>query len=459
MKINSIALASMLATGLWLTSCTGKLDIKPITNVSSGQALSTASDLNALLVGAYNAIGSVNVYGGDLQRDAELLGDNGEVTWTGTFTEPQQMYTKRLLINNRQVDLTWTDAYQAINIANTVLANLSLAASADRNRIEGEAKFIRASMYFELVRVYAKTWGDGDNNANLGVPIVLTPTTSIDASNNVARSTVAAVYTQIIQDLVDAEAKLPATNGFFATKGAAAAQASRVYLQKLDYTNAAAAANRVIAGGQYELAELSEQAFDLRINVSGGNTSETIFAIQITDQDGTNDLNTFYSASEYGGRGDIEITDKHLALYDATDDRLGRLFYQDEIGAVRTAKFVNQYGNIQIFRLAEMYLTRAEANFRAGTTVGATPLADINTIRTRAGATALTSAQLTAAAILLERRLELAFEGTLLHDVKRTRQSIVAGTTTVPWNSTRLIYPIPLREITTNPALLQNAGY
>ncbi len=447
----------MLATGLWLTSCTGKLDIKPVTNVSAGQALSTASDLNALLVGAYDAIGSVNVYGGDLQRDAELLGDNGEVTWTGTFAAPQQMYTKRLLINNDQVDVTWTSAYRAINIANTVLANLSLAASADRNRIEGEAKFIRASMYFELVRVYAKTWGDGDNNANLGVPIVLTPTTSIDASNNVARSPVATVYTQVIQDLVDAEAKLPATNGFFATKGAAAAQASRVYLQKLDYTNAAAAANRVITGGQYQLVPI-EQVFDLRTNVSGGNTSETIFAIQITDQDGTNDLNTFYGASEYGGRGDIEITDKHLALYDANDNR-GALFYQDEIGAIRTAKFVNQYGNIQVLRLAEMYLTRAEANFRAGTTVGATPLADINTVRTRAGATALTASLLTAAAILRERRLELAFEGTLLHDVKRTRQSIVAGTTTVAWNSTRLIYPIPLREITTNPALLQNAGY
>lgn len=447
----------MLATGLWLTSCTGKLDIKPVTNVSAGQALSTASDLNALLVGAYDAIGSVNVYGGDLQRDAELLGDNGEVTWTGTFAAPQQMYTKRLLINNDQVDVTWTSAYRAINIANTVLANLSLAAAADRNRIEGEAKFIRASMYFELVRVYAKSWGDGDNNANLGVPIVLTPTTSIDASNNVARSTVATVYTQVIQDLVDAEAKLPTTNGFFATKGAAAAQASRVYLQKLDYTNAAAAANRVITGGQYQLVPI-EQVFDLRTNVSGANTTETIFAIQVTDQDGTNDLNTFYGASEYGGRGDIEINEKHLALYDASDNR-GALFYQDEIGAIRTAKFVNQYGNIQVLRLAEMYLTRAEANFRAGTTVSATPLADINTVRTRAGATALTASQLTAAAILRERRLELAFEGTLLHDVKRTRQSIVAGTTTVAWNSTRLIYPIPLREITTNPALLQNAGY
>ncbi len=457
MKTTSILLASVLATGLWLASCTGKLDIKPVTSISAGQALTAASDLNALLVGAHDAIGSGNVYGGNLQRDAELLGDNGDVTWTGTFVAPQQMYTKRILVNNDQIDITWTDAYRAINIANTVLANLNLAASSDQSRIEGEAKFIRASMYFELVRVYGKSWGDGDNNANLGVPIVLTPTTAIDASTNVPRSTVAAVYTQVIQDLTDAESKLPSTNGFFATKGAAAAQLSRVYLQKLDYTNAAAAANRVIAGGQYSLVAI-EQVFDLRTNISGVNTSETIFAIQITDQDGTNNLNTFYGASEYGGRGDIEINESFLSNFETNDVR-GQLFYPDEIGAIRTAKYINQYGNIQVLRLAEMYLTRAEANFRAGTSVGATPLEDINKVRARAKATALTSADLTVAAILQERRRELAFEGTLLHDVKRTRQSIVSGTTTLPWNSTRLTYPIPLREINTNPALVQNQGY
>jgi hypothetical protein len=457
MKTNSILLASVLATGLWLASCTGKLDIKPVTNVSTGQALSTASDLNALLVGAYDAIGSANLYGGNLQRDAELLGDNGDITWAGTFVAPQQMYTKRILVNNDQIDVSWTDAYRAINIANTVLANLNLAAASDRNRVEGEAKFIRGSMYFELVRVFAKSWGDGDNNANLGVPIVLTPTTTIDVSNNVPRSTVAAVYTQAIQDLTDAESKLLATNGFFATKGAAAAQLSRVYLQKLDYTNAAAAANRVIVSNQYRLVDI-EQVFDLRVNVSGANTEETIFAIQVTDQDGTNSLNTFYGASEYGGRGDIDINESFLSNFETSDLR-GQLYYQDEIGAIRTAKYINQYGNIQVLRLAEMYLTRAEANFRAGTSVGATPLADINLVRARAGASALPSAQLTAAAILQERRRELAFEGTLLHDLKRTRQSIVSGTTTLPWNSTRLTYPIPLREINTNPALLQNQGY
>jgi hypothetical protein len=452
----SIIMASALLVGLWLTSCNSQLDIKPLNSVATSQALSTAADLNALLVGAYDGLSSANLYGGNIQRDAELLGtvpSTGDVLWTGTFTAPQQVYTKKILVNNDQADITWTDAYRTINICNTVLANMNLALAADQPRIEGEAKFIRASLYFELVRLFAKTWGDGDPNANLGVPIVTTPTTNLDANSNVPRGTVSAVYTQVLQDLTDAEAKLPVSNGFFATKGAASAQLSRVYLQKADYPNAANAANRVIISNAYQLVPI-DQVFDTRKSQNGVNTAETIFAIQITDQDGTNSLNTFYGSSAVGGRGDIEVTDQFLNQFTPGDKR-ATLFYKDAVDAVRTIKYINHYGNIQVIRLAEMYLTRAEANLRAGTTVGDTPLNDINLIRSRAGLTGLTASQLTLAAILKERRLELAFEGTYIHDLKRTKANV--GTLT--YNDPKLIFPVPLREVTTNPALVQNTGY
>ncbi|QKZ11351.1 RagB/SusD family nutrient uptake outer membrane protein [Spirosoma sp. KUDC1026] len=455
---HSLLFMSALSLSLWLTSCDNKLNIEPVTSIGTSQALSTAADLQALLAGAYDGISSAYLYGGDLQRDGELLGtvpNTGDVLWTGTFAAPQQIYTKNILINNSQADLTWTEAYRTINICNTVLANLNLAATANRPRIEGEAKFIRGSMYFELVRFFGKAWGDGDANVNLGVPIVTTPTAVLNAGSNIPRNTVAAVYAQIIQDLTQAETNLPndGTNGFFATKSAASAQLSRVYLQQADYPNAANAANRVIGRNTFSLVPL-EGVFDLRAFLNGVNTAETIFAVQITDQDGTNDLNTFYGSSEVGGRGDIEITEAFFNQLEA-DDYRGALFYQDDIGAIRTYKYYNQYGNIQVFRLAEMYLTRAEANFRAGTTVGATPLADINLIRARAELGAITQAQLTVAEILRQRRIELAFEGTLIHDLKRTRSRVGS----LNWNDSRLIYPIPLREITTNPALVQNQGY
>ena len=453
---NSSILTLTLSAGLWLTGCNSQLDIKPVNTVATGQALSTPADLSALLVGAYDGLSSVNLYGGSIIRDGELLATvsaTGDVLWTGTFVAPQQIYVKRILVNNDQADVTWTSAYRTINICNTVLANLNLALEDDQPRIEGEAKFIRGSLYFELVRFYGKTWGDGDNGTNPGVPIVTTPTVNLDASSSVPRSPVSAVYDQVLKDLTDAEANLPASNGFFATKGAASAQLSRVYLQKMDYQNAADAANRVITSKAYQLVPLDE-VFDDRESQNGVNTAETIFAVQITDQDGINDLNTFYGSSDVGGRGDIELTETFLNQFTPGDGRAD-LTYEDDNPSIRTIKFINQYGNIQVLRLAEMYLTRAEANFRLGTSLGDTPLNDINLIRERAGAAPLTAAQLTLASILHERRLELAFEGTYIHDIKRTKGNVGD----FAYNDPKLIFPVPLREVTTNPALVQNTGY
>ncbi|MDX8567219.1 RagB/SusD family nutrient uptake outer membrane protein [Elizabethkingia sp. HX XZB] len=96
---------------------------------------------------------------------------------------------------------------------------------------------------------------------------------------------------------------------------------------------------------------------------------------------------------------------------------------------------------------------RAESNFRENTSLGATSLDDINTIRNRAKASVLSSISLDD--ILMERRKELAFEGFLLHDIKRTAGSVGS----LPWNSDKLVFPIPLREMQVNSKLVQNPGY
>lgn len=100
-----------------------------------------------------------------------------------------------------------------------------------------------------------------------------------------------------------------------------------------------------------------------------------------------------------------------------------------------------------------MYLIRAESNFRLNTSLGATPLDDVNTIRRRAHASELLSVTLDD--ILTERRRELAFEGFLIHDVKRTKGNVGS----LNWNSDELVFPIPLREIQVNKKLVQNPGY
>ncbi|HEX2607850.1 MAG TPA: RagB/SusD family nutrient uptake outer membrane protein [Flavisolibacter sp.] len=436
-------------------ACQKRLDINPTQSIDASKALLTSSDVEAAMVGAYSDLGDANVYGGDMFVYSELLADFNEINWSGTFQGLTQIYNKAIPVDNAFVANTWLDSYKVINDVNNVLSALDVVLAAKKNRVEGEAKFIRGSVYFDLVRLYAKPWNQGDPTQNDGVPLVLTPTRApLDAQSQKARDKVAAVYTQVIKDLTEAESLLPATNSFFANKYAAAAMLARVYLQKGDYTNAAAAANRVISSGKYQLEETYAEVFPFNpdnANEDIGSPGEYIFSMQVTSSQGVNDFDTYFSP--IGGRGDIDIRDEHLALYEPNDDRLN-LFYDDG-GVYRTGKFDMLYGNVPIIRLAEMYLIRAEANFRLGTSVGATPVSDINTIRARVGLDPYTAGTLTLANILRERKLELAFEGQALHDIKRLQGSVGP----LPWNSPKLVLPIPSRERTVNSNLTQNEGY
>ena len=166
----------------------------------------------------------------------------------------------------------------------------------------------------------------------------------------------------------------------------------------------------------------------------------------------------YYSLPEYGARGgDVSIQASHFDYYEAGDARLDQFF--EGAGEQRTAKWRDQYKNVKVIRLAEMYLTRAEANFRLGTSVGAAPLADLNRIRQRVDLPALGSISLEV--ILAERKVELAHEGQYLHDVKRTGGLILDNSSSETYNfdDGRLIFPIPQREMDANPSLVQNSAY
>lgn len=444
-----------LSLGVLLTAalagCDGRLDVTPKNSIPASGALTTSSDVSSLLRGGYETMGDQYVYGGAIQYYADFLGDNGEIQFGGTFNQPKQVINKAILVTNSFVSLTWTNSYRAINIANTALGALDKVIDSDKNTVEGGAKFIRGSLYFELVRLFGKAWNDGTPASNPAVPLVLTPTdasnpdASVTAQASATRNSVAEVYAQAIKDLQDAERLLPKSNGVYATTYTASAMLSRVYLQQGKYAEAAVEANKVIASGNFSLVNSYADEF-----FSKTNTSESIFDVQLTAQSGINDLNTFYSSNS---RGDVAVLDKHLDMYAAGDERLDLFDTSNGSDAALTMKFDNIHGNIHLIRLAEMYLTRAEGNFRAGTTVGATPLKDVNTVRARVGLPALTS--VTLAQILEERHLELAFEGFLLHDLKRNMKSVGS----LPYNSPKLVFPIPQRELDLNASLGQNPGY
>lgn len=454
--INNIIFAFILL--MIISSCKKALDINPVDTIEQKNALLTSKDVEGALVGAYSDLGSRNFFGGRPFLMADFLANTDAIEWFGTYEELTQTINKSLLKTNVFVDNVWASGYTAINDANNVIAAIDKVDAAKKNRVEGEAKFIRGAAYFELVRLFGKAYNDGTPSANPGVPIILTPTTLINESSYVSRASVAAVYTQAITDLTDAEAKLPATNGFFATKSSAAAMLARLYLQMGNYSAAASAANRVITSGNYHLTNTFLNAFPKMPESGkpakpGENTTEDVFAMQVTTLTGFNGFNEFYGSSTFGGRGDAVISQDWIdATYAADDDRINAFYDDDDIF---TAKFGNQFGNVPVIRLAEMYLIRAECNVRlapAAPIGGVTPLQDLATVRSRAGLTTTTA---TLADILNERKLEFAFEGFSLHDAKRNQTNIGS----LPWNSTKLIFPIPQREIDANIKLTQNPGY
>lgn len=437
---------------LLIWGCKNILDTSPQQSISENTALDNADNVKSVLIGAYDNLGDYDEYGGQFYMLPDLMAVGQEAQWSGTYEQPGEIFRKNIAVDNSFVRDAWLNGYTTINDVNNVLSALDVVDSGDQDRVEGEAKFIRAITYFQLVRLFAKDYQDGDPSQNLGVPIKLDATRSIDESANIPRNTVQEVYDQVISDLTDAKSKLTAHDPsyVYADTYAASAFLARVYLQMGDYANARDEANRVITQGPYSLVSNYANAF----NNSDVNTTEDIFAQQVTNQDGTNSLQIFYASQDNGGRGDIEIQQSHLALYDSTDARLA--FFYDDDGETRTGKWRNQYGNVNVIRLAEMYLDRAECNFRLGETVGATPTEDYNTIHGRSDpANTLAPGTVTLDDILAERHIELAFEGHFLWDLKRT-QGNIGG---LPWNSPRLVYPIPQREIDANPKLKQNEGY
>ena len=289
------------------------------------------------------------------------------VLWVGTYGGPRQIFNKQMNSSNEDATAQWIDSYEVVNIANNVLSALAVVDEADRDRVEGEALFLRSLMFFDLVRFFAQQYQTGSASTQLGVPLVLTPTRGINEESYVSRNSVEEVYNQVIADLILAASKLPEENEVYATSGAATALLARVYLQKGDYAKARDAASSVIGSGLYELMPDYSDVFN-----NDDNSSEDIFATQITSQDRLSSMTEFFSTTEFGGRdGDIEILDGHLNLYSPGDERRD-LFWLGN-GGMRSGKWNNLYGVVNLIRLAEMYLIRAECNQRLGTAIGDTP--------------------------------------------------------------------------------------
>lgn len=495
--LSSFLVALLLAATL--PACDSVLDTVPSDEVSRDQAFADRRGVNAVLLGAYSSLQLAGSYGGSAYMAADFTTENA--SFNGSFQTFIALQNYTVISSDGSATDIYDDPYDGINRANDIIANAESVAEEDpefdpeeASQFVAEAKFIRALHYHNLVRYFAQPWNVGGSNDQLGVPLRLDPTVNpTEVPQSIPRSTVAEVYAQINADLEDAISRLEATGGGTSVAGRAdlgAAQAllARVRLYQGDYESASELASTVIDSGGYSLVSDIAQAF------GDGNSSEDVFAVQNneTDNAGTNDFpSSFYLPSALGGRGDITVTPNVLSIYDDADARQANLIYAVS-GGVRefnqtdeacAAEDVSCWSykfrspvfadNIRVIRLAEMYLTRAEAESRADDGDESQALADLNTIRTRSGLSAFDSVDdigdgddndsganedgTLLGEIILERRRELAFEGDYRHDLIRRGAPLSSGGNVAP--ETQRILPIPAQFLDSNSGLEQNPGY
>ena len=451
---SALLAASLLTLG---TGCSKKLDQQPFQSINAGSAIQSAADVETALIGAYSIMGGGALYGTNFNMIPELLASDGYCSWRGTFQGFRQIGARNMTRDNSEASRTWIAGYRAINAANIVLQNLPLVTDTDlRDQLEGEARWIRAMMHFELVRLYALPYDAAvSNNTQLGVPIMTQATlTETDAFQYPARATVQQVYDAVIADLTTAISKLPSSNGTRISSPAASAFLARVLLQKGDYAGARDAANDAIPAFRMNAAVLA--AF------TNKNTAESVFEVQQNDQNNagtSNDgLATFYASLPGVGRADVRMNAGFVGSYPTGDLRSSEWYYVGtgaRPGNLYCRKWNSFSQNIPVMRVAELYLIRAECNLRLSTSIGDTPEADLARVRNSLRTNSAAISSPTLADVLAERRFELAFEGYRVHEIRRLK----LATGSFAWNSPRLVFPIPQREIDANPSLVQNPGY
>ncbi|HEY0057563.1 MAG TPA: RagB/SusD family nutrient uptake outer membrane protein [Flavisolibacter sp.] len=439
-----------------MQSCDKELDVRPKQSIDASTALTTASDVDAALIGTYSLMSAGSLYGTNLFMIADLQASEGYASWRGTFQGQRDIANKTMTRDNAEAARTWNQAYRTINMANVVLDAVDVVTDQElQDQYKGEALFIRGALHFELVRYFAKPWGASAGNDHIGIVLRTEPhLTEAPAS---PRSTVKQVYDQVIADLTEAASKLPEENGRRVDKYTALAFLARVYLQQSDFVKALDASNQVIESGMYEMNN------DLLAAFTQDNTPEVIWEIEqdVQNNAGTSNdgLATFYGSIPGVGRGDVRIDAAFVNSYAANDLRKTAYYYVGtgaRPGNLYSAKWTSFSQNLPVVRLAEMYLVRAECNIRLGSSVGDSPTNDLAQIRNMARVGLPPIANPTLADVLKERTYELAFEGLRIHDIKRLKGS----TGTFAWDNPNLVLPIPAQEVSASSGVIvQNEGY
>ncbi len=479
----------IILLGIIVTACEDFLEMEPVSqgiaveNTNADSILyKTANEVEAALAGAYsdfkNEYFQIDYYvNADAQGDGCYAGADNPANF--------QIDDYNIDAINSNVSRDWGYLYSTIGKANAVINNVEAVPDPEltaqrKKEILGEACFIRAFMYFQLVQL----WGN--------VPLQLKEVSTISAETleeiypllYPPRTPKAEVYTQIIADLEVAltNVKATATHKGYATKGAVNTLLAKVYAtqEPHDWNKVKQYCDAVISGG-YSLVP----DFDDLWNNTQENSSESIFEINYNGGSTDGNWGTKMWRGTDWKKFNIPSNDLVKAFDEEQDviRKQASIIWQDITGKwsdehwpQNNYPFLNKWRNFVegsdqnyiIYRLADILLLKAEALNELGDVTGAASL--VNQIRSRVQLpnTTASSQEAMRLAIEKERRLELVFEGHRWYDLKRTGRAIevinnVTGVGGVPigYNLTeeKLIWPIPQSELDKNVNLVQNPGY
>lgn len=483
---------------LAFTSC--DLDRYPYDAIEQSQSFKTIKDATTLNTGLYATLRG-RVYGlfmfsTDVQADLlnatlDYGNRNGfPHKWTGFLSDD---YTIRD---------TWQPYYSAISNINNIIDNsgrITIDNPADQALMDkylGEAYFLRAYYYHQLVQRFAKDYEPSTASSDLGVPLVL----KFDITQRPSRATVEQVYQQILSDLTLAESYLSATSGSQnsskITRDCVTALKARVNLCMHNWTGAVTASNSLISSGTYPLMTGAAAFKNMWTTDGGTETIFQLFASQPSELSNANNIYLGYNSQSQKYTPDFVPQQWVIDLYENTDIRKAAYLEQKPLTiqgtqysniylinkypgnpSLFTAASTNYQHKPKVFRIAEMYLISAEAAAQSAATESAA-LATLNQLRTARGATALAGLTGTALmdAIKNERVRELLCEGTRLDDLKRWKMGVTRRTPqntaflnlgadfdqkVVPAGDDKFVWGIPKNDLTTNPNIAnqQNPGW
>lgn len=498
MKRTYVVVAALL-TAL-VTSCTDDLTQTPISAATTETFYTQQTDF----IQGINAVyASLKTYPDRLLNLSETRSDNLYAVSDGGVRDWEGINSfHKTIASNPYISEAWNTNFNGIYRANVVLDQLSQKGSLVtdatlRTRLEAEAKFLRAFMYFDLVRIFGK------------VPLVDRPVTAEEAKS-ISRSSVSDVYNLILSDLQFAITNLPETSATAdrgrATKYAAKSILALVYMTRSaptydiegpglglnEWNLALAQLNDIINSGKYSLVSSYANIF----SYTNEYNSEVVFDIQYTSGivpvvGGTFPWllvpDTWFQSNGKPTQGGLTIrpvASDLIAKYTAKDVRKSfniltgytyngvtenRSFFKKYVDVTKTP--VNRLDwpiNFVVSRYTDILMLKAECILKGATGSQADVDAIVNQVRTRAGLETISN--VTLPQLYEERRLEFAAEGSRWHDLVRSGQI----TTIIPaWITQEdvqkqmqafvkeyIIYPIPQAELDAQPGLYtQNTGY